>query len=77
MIRITCLLAVCALVFSCGGKKEKPVEETPIRNVKVPAFNSDSAFYFVEKHGRVGPRIPNTRAHKSTGEYLVTKLKQC
>ncbi len=76
MIRITCLLAVCALVFSCGGKKEKQVEETPIRSVKVPVFNADSAFYFVEKQVKFGPRIPNTPAHKSAGDYLVTTLKQ-
>jgi glutaminyl-peptide cyclotransferase len=67
---------VAGLTFSCGGKKTATENEKPARTVVVPAFNSDSAFYFAEKQVGFGPRIPNTSAHKQTGDYFVSKLKQ-
>ncbi len=67
---------VCTLAFSCGGKKTAVEEGKPTRNVSVPPFNGDSAFHFVEKQVRFGPRIPNTPAHKQAGDYFVAKLKQ-
>lgn len=56
-----------------GGK---PVEESkPPRIVNVPRFNSDSAYAFVKKQVDFGPRVPNTKAHKEAGDYLIHKLR--
>src|SRR5438045_4177453 len=73
---VVCVGVVATLTFSCGGKKPKMEEERPSRNVTVPAFNNDSAYFFTEKQIRFGPRIPNTSAHKQAGDYFVSKLKR-
>jgi hypothetical protein len=39
-------------------------------------FNKDSAYYFVEKQVSFGPRVPNTKAHKECGSYLLQTLQR-
>lgn len=70
-------LAGILLLASCGGEKEqKKTVETPAKVVNVPAFNADSAFYFVQKQVDFGPRVPNTAAHRKTGDYLIDQFKK-
>ncbi|MGF1638245.1 MAG: M28 family peptidase [Cyclobacteriaceae bacterium] len=54
-------------------EKESPIKKQ--RTFTVPAFNSDSAYFFIEKQVSFGPRVPNTENHKLCGEYLVNQLK--
>lgn len=42
---------------------------------KVPKFNVDSAYYFIEKQLSFGPRVPGTSASKACGEWLSGKLE--
>ncbi|GAA4434355.1 M28 family peptidase [Ravibacter arvi] len=42
---------------------------------RTPAFTEDSAYYFVKQQVDFGPRVPNTKAHESCGDYLVRKLR--
>jgi len=65
---------LCLIVFnSCTVEKEKVTEQQiPIN---VPDFNSDSAYFFVQKQVSFGPRIPNSRSHKEAGDYLVSQFK--
>ena len=65
-------IILCLLLVACGKKSEKPAT---INTVEVPKFNADSAYAFVQKQVDFGPRVPNTEAHKKTGEYLEQKLK--
>ncbi len=74
MIRSVYLLLFISFLVSCG-KKEKPQEDKPERLLSVPQFSSDSAFWFTEKQVKFGPRVPNTPAHRATGDYLISKLK--
>jgi hypothetical protein len=70
---------VVAVVFlgACGGEKEqKQAAETPKKNVVVPIFNADSAYFFVQKQVDFGPRIPNTAAHKKASDYFSNQLKK-
>ena len=61
------------IVFnSCTVEKEK-VTEKQIQ-VNVPDFNSDSAYFFVEKQVKFGPRIPNSKSHQLAGDYLVNQF---
>ena len=53
-----------------------PINKSEKRAVTVPAFNSDSAYYFIEKQVDFGPRVPNTPAHHNCGDYLIQRLKQ-
>lgn len=54
------------------------MEREPVRVVKrqvtVPAFNSDSAYSFIQKQVDFGPRVPNTNSHDSCGLYLENML---
>jgi glutaminyl-peptide cyclotransferase len=72
-------LVACSTVFvSCGEKSsssESSTTEAP-KLVAAPAFNADSAYVFVEKQVKFGPRIPNTAAHVKCGDYLVATLKK-
>jgi Zn-dependent M28 family amino/carboxypeptidase len=72
-LRCATPLVVWVLLVSCGDKKEKRVPaETP---VTVPVFQADSALHFIEKQVSFGPRVPNTRPHRETGDYLIAKLR--
>ena len=72
------LTILSILTISCDSSKKTSSEEKATENtktVKVPSFNSDSAYAFVKKQVDFGPRVPNTQAHVQTGNYLVEKLK--
>ena len=68
----------CTLITSCGGSKKKNNIIDTITNkpsVNVPVFNEDSAYSYVEKQVKFGPRVPNTPAQTKCAEYLAGKLK--
>ncbi|WP_027002403.1 M28 family peptidase [Hugenholtzia roseola] len=48
---------------------------TPQKTRAVPAFDADSAFFFVEKQLSFGTRQPNSEGHRKTGDYLIETLK--
>ncbi len=62
------------LLLACSGNKDKPRESAAV--VKVPVFNPDSAYQFVQTQVNFGPRIPNREAHRQAGDYLVATLKK-
>jgi glutaminyl-peptide cyclotransferase len=69
------------LLQGCGQQNQKTKEAqetqpTEEKQVWVPDFNADSAYYFVEKQVAFGPRVPNTKAHRQCGDYLTAKLKE-
>jgi len=66
-------LVLLVLAVSCGKKTEKP--SASVVAVEVPKFNADSAYAFVQRQVDFGSRIPNSEAHKKTGEYLEKQLK--
>ena len=47
----------------------------PDRVVKVPDFNADSAYSFVQEQVDFGPRIPNTSAHVAAGDQIIASLE--
>jgi glutaminyl-peptide cyclotransferase len=63
---------------ACQEKKQyvtQAEDNTPVITVKAPDFNADSAYLFIEKQVKFGPRVPNTQAHRQAGEYLINTLK--
>ncbi len=70
---------IMVLGVSCGdardgnsdGRDEAMVEEEPR---VIPAFNADSAYYFVDRQVGFGPRVPNTEAHQQAGRWLAERL---
>lgn len=39
-------------------------------------FNADSAYNYLASQVAFGPRVPNTEAHRKTGDWLVSELKR-
>ncbi len=73
-------LITIALALACGngtnGKKNGEANDTlPKIRVEVPHFNEDSAFAFTKMQVDMGPRVPNSEAHKKCGLWLESKLK--
>lgn len=71
------LLAALLLIPACGSsnknRQESETENQPL--VKAPDFNADSAYLYIKKQVDFGPRVPNTDAHRSCGEYLAKQLE--
>ncbi len=63
-------------LFACSpsGKKEGVAEKITL--APAPPVSQDSAYFFVEAQVKFGPRIPNSSAHKKTGDYLSATLKK-
>lgn len=70
-----------ALIFfgvlgACTQKKKAEEQSSIARNVEVPKFNADSAYFFVEKQVKFGPRVPGTKSHQEASNYFVDKFKK-
>jgi len=80
LLRIQLFLATLLLltIAACGsdssGESESAPPPPPVEKVKVPRFQRDSAFTFVEKQVNFCPRVPNTDAHRQCKEWLMAKL---
>src|SRR5690606_17716509 len=72
----TILLAL--IIVGCGGntqREESAAPEQPVVSINVPPFNADSAYAFVAQPVAVGPRTPNTAAHRQAAAYFVSTLR--
>ena len=75
------LAALTGLLFLTGCPDKKSAETadsgTPAASAlpRAPVFNADSAYAFTAKQVAFGPRVPNSKAHVATGNWLVAKLK--
>ena len=63
------------LFVACGGKKPQPVTQ-PQAPVVVPTFDADSAYHYTAQQVAFGPRVPNTEAHVSCGDWLEGELER-
>ena len=73
------LLLLIAMVSMCSNKIKGNTDsegKQPKSTVSVPQFDADSAYRYVKEQVDFGPRVPNTAAHKTCGEYLAKKLQQ-
>lgn len=78
-IKYLSILSLSIVIFySCNqnlkNKKSKIKEKKEF--VKVPTFNADSAYYFIEKQLSFGPRVPGTKAHNNCANWMVDKLEE-
>ena len=75
------LAALAGLLVLTGCPDKKAVETADTSALaepklpKAPVFNADSAYAFTAKQVAFGPRVPNSKAHVATGDWLVAKLK--
>ncbi len=69
------ILSTTLLLNACdSNKKETAAIEKEVPTY-VPKINADSAYSYIQKQVDFGPRVPNTKEHVKTGNYLVEKLK--
>ncbi len=74
-IRFFLLLSCSVLLFPNCKEEPKPKPEVVIE-VKIPKFEEDKAYEFVEKQVSFGPRVPNTEAHQNAKEWMVKQMKE-
>ena len=68
------LLSMTSCNISSSKAKSENNNSTKA-TVNVPAFDPDSAYFFVQKQVNFGPRVPNTTAHVACGNYLTKLLE--
>ncbi len=68
------------LIWGCDDKESKTtkggstISPPPPFKAVAPPFNSDSAYFFIEKQLSFGPRIPNTPAHVACANWLASTM---
>ncbi|PLX04877.1 MAG: glutamine cyclotransferase [Marinilabiliales bacterium] len=72
------LVVLPFFLISCGGgnKSTKTLKDQPKKLVKIPDFNADSAYYFVQKQVDFGPRTVGSESHEVCAKWLVKKFNQ-
>jgi hypothetical protein len=76
-MRVTVRFLIFLLLFAgiaCEPKKGKE-QQTAVVKIDVPPLNADSAYFFVESQVKLGPRVPNSEAHREAAAFLVNRLK--
>lgn len=71
------LFSFAVLVLTaCGGDTDPSVTKPPKDKVevKIPQFNKDSAYAYIETQVNFGPRVPETPAHEACAYWLRGKL---
>ncbi|MCP3932459.1 MAG: M28 family peptidase [Bacteroidetes bacterium] len=66
-------ILLCLFFFS-SCKKDKIPQENIL--VKVPAFDEDSAYFYLEKQLSFGPRHVNSEGHSTCKNWLIQKSKE-
>ena len=74
LLSIFVLSGVVFYFKSCQKPAQTPTEEISL--IPSPDFKADSAYAYVKAQVDFGPRVPNTKAHRECGDYLIAKLKQ-
>ncbi|MBY5957167.1 M28 family peptidase [Membranicola marinus] len=72
------LIGFVACKSDSGSSKQESdvVEKTPQKELKVPPFNADSAYQYVQDQVSFGSRVPNSEAHEKAKEYLKNQLER-
>ena len=78
MKKILPVVFLLAVFVGCNNQTVKKNKKVAVarETVTPPPFNSDSAYYFVEKQVSFGPRVPGTKAHNECAAWMAEKLEQ-
>ena len=76
MKRAILIFGIVIAFVSCGGNggNQSQASDNRKQHVTVPDFNGDSAYYFVQKQTKFGPRVPQSAAHQQCAEWMVKTL---
>ena len=74
-MRLIGFLIFLITIISCNSKQEKvTIKKSKVR-IEIPNFNSDSAYFFVERQVSFGPRVISSKAWDQCSKYLTNKLE--
>ena len=74
-MRLIGFLIFLITIISCNSKQEKvTIKKSKVR-IEIPNFNSDSAYFFVERQVSFGPRVISSKAWNQCSKYLTNKLE--
>jgi len=74
-MRLIGFLIFLITIISCNSKQDKvTIKKSKVR-IEVPTFNSDSAYFFVERQVSFGPRVISSKAWDQCSKYLTNKLE--
>ncbi len=80
MRTILSVLSGLMLLTGCGASTGKAVADSTSDATeevrKVPVFDADSAYSYVERQVKFGSRVPNTPAHEATAAWLAAELRR-
>jgi len=74
-MRLIGFLIFLITIISCNSKQEKVTIKKSKVKIEVPNFNSDSAYFFVERQVSFGPRVISSKAWDQCSKYLTNKLE--
>ena len=74
-MRLIGFLIFLITIISCNSKQEKATVKKSKVRIEVPNFNSDSAYFFVERQVSFGPRVISSKAWDQCSKYLTNKLE--
>ena len=77
MRRVLLVLGILIAFASCENEKkpQQTSQNTEKKNLVVPAFVGDSAYYFVKRQCDFGPRVPGTMAHQQCADWFIETLQ--
>lgn len=77
MVRLG-IIGISILFFtSCVNNDTQVATKDIVENtIVVPKFNSDSAYFYIQKQVDFGPRVPNSLAHEQCHAYLKKQLSR-
>ncbi len=64
---------IVALLIGCKSDATKTAPSKP--RVKIPAFDKEAAFAYVEKQCAFGPRVPGTDAHSQCKDWMISEFE--
>lgn len=76
--KLCSFLFVCIFYISCKSDQASSKIESPIvekASVRVPVFNGDSAYHYLQKQVDFGPRVPGTEEHVACKNWMVSKFQ--
>ena len=74
-MRLIGFLIFLITIISCNSRQEKATIKKSKVRIEVPNFNSDSAYFFVERQVSFGPRVISSKAWDKCSKYLTKKLE--
>ena len=75
IIKTSCIILI-GLVSCINDKKSIEQKKEFKKHIATPSFDSDSAYIYIQKQVKFGPRVPNSLAHENCYNYLVDNLNR-